>query len=393
MKRKICVVTGTRADYGLLYWLMREIDADPELELQIVATGMHLSPEYGMTVEIIENDGFSVSTQVEMLVSSDTPVGTAKSIGLGVIGFADAFAKLRPDVVVVIGDRFEMFAAAQAAFVARIPLAHIHGGELTEGAVDEAFRHAMTKMSHYHFVAAEPYRRRVIQLGEHPDRVFTVGAPGLDNVTRLSLLTRQELETALGWTFGARNLLVTYHPVTLGELDPEIAMRALFDALDVFPDVKLIMTAPNADAGGRAMRKLLEAYAAERTDRVLLVTSLGQLKYLSVMRLVDAVVGNSSSGIIEAPVFRTPTVNIGSRQDGRLRAKSIIDCNEDTDSIVKAIEKALSPGFRRSLTDVVSLYGTGNASEAIKRYLKVVPVNHVIKQFYDYPNGDNSSKD
>jgi UDP-hydrolysing UDP-N-acetyl-D-glucosamine 2-epimerase len=389
MKRKICIITGSRADYGLLYWLMKEIDADPELELQIVATGMHLSPEHGETVEVIESDGFSVSAKVEMLVSSDTSVGTAKSIGLGVIGFADAFSRLCPDIVVLIGDRFEMFAAAQAAYVSRIPLAHIHGGELTEGAIDEAFRHAMTKMSHYHFVAAEPYRRRVIQLGEHPDRVFTVGAPGLDNITRLTLLTREELESALGWTFGTRNLLVTYHPVTLGDSNPEIAMRALLDALDAFPDVKLIMTAPNADAGGLAMRKLLENYAAARAERVLLATSLGQVKYLSVMRLVDAVVGNSSSGIIEAPLFRIPTVNIGSRQDGRLRAKSVIDCNEDTDSIVKAIAKALDPEFRQSLSDVVSLYGTGHASKAIKEYLKVVPIHSVVKRFYDYPCDDH----
>lgn len=385
MNRKICVITGTRADYGLLYWLMHEIDDDPILQLQVVATGMHLAPEYGLTVGAIEADGFSIDARVEMLVSSDTPVGMAKSTGLGVIGFADVFARLQPDIVVLIGDRFEMFAAAQAALVARLPMAHIHGGELTLGAIDDTLRHCMTKMSHFHFVSSEPYRERVIQLGERPERVFNVGAPGLDHVTRLKLLSRDELENELGWGFGQLNFIVTYHPATLEPEEPEAATISLLEALDAFPHAKLVITAPNADAGGRSIRKLLEGYAAERADRVLFETSLGQVRYLSTLKLVDAVIGNSSSGIIEAPLFRTPTVNIGNRQDGRLKAQSIIDCAKDKNSIVQAIQAVLDKEFQQSLQDVVSLYGAGNASVAIMEYLKNVPLDQVVKRFYDYP--------
>jgi UDP-hydrolysing UDP-N-acetyl-D-glucosamine 2-epimerase len=380
--RKVCVVTGTRAEYGLLYWLMKEILDDPELQLQVVATGMHLAPEYGLTYHSIVADGFVIDATVEMQLSSDTPVGIAKSIGLGVIGCADALARLQPDVMVVLGDRYEILAAAQAALVARIPVAHIHGGETTEGAIDESIRHALTKMSQLHFVAAEAYRTRVIQLGEHPDRVFNVGALGVENITRLQLLDRAQLEESLDFQLGSPTFLVTYHPATLGESAPEAAMGELLAALDRFPEAKVVITKPNSDAGGRILAQMIDDYAIANPGRVAVFTSLGQLRYLSALRLVDAVIGNSSSGIIEAPAFRTPTVNIGERQTGRLKAASIIDCRESTDSIVAAIREALAPAFREGIKEDASLYGSGATAAQIRDRLKQAELL-TTKRFYD----------
>jgi len=386
MNRKIGVVSGTRADYGLLYWLLREIQADRELELQLYVTGMHLSPEFGETYKVIEADGIPIADKVEVLLSSDTNVGMAKSVGLGTIGFADSFARLRPDLVVLLGDRVEMFAAAQAALIARIPMAHIHGGELTEGVIDDAIRHSITKMAHYHFVAAEPYRQRVIQLGEHPDRVYNVGAPGLDHISRLSLLDRINLEHELGFTFGKPTFLVTYHPVTLGAEDPAEAAEELLAALDAFPDAQVILTMPNADAGGRVLLHRFEEYGGDNPNRVHAATSLGQLRYLSSLRWADVVIGNSSSGIIEAPAVGTPTVNIGERQAGRLRTKSIIDCRADREAIVESIQQALTPSFQEQASRVVPPYGMGHASSQIKEHLKRVPIpGDVVKRFFDLP--------
>lgn len=383
-RRRICVVTGTRAEYGLLSRLMHEIKADPALELQVIATGAHLSPEFGLTYRVIEEDGFTIDAKVEMLLSSDTPVGIAKSIGLGVIGLADAFGRLRPDIMVCLGDRYEILAAAQAAMAARIPIAHIHGGESTEGAIDEAVRHAVTKMSHLHFVAAEPYAKRVIQMGEDPLRVFNFGAPGIDNIKRLKLLSKAEFEASIGFELGAMSLLVTYHPVTLSNDGPEAALRELFTALDRFPEAKVVFTSPNADAGGRSIVEMIEGYAAKNPDRVKAVTSLGQLRYLSAMSHVDALVGNSSSGIIEAPALKKPAVNIGERQKGRLRASSVIDCGETADVIAGAIKKAVSPEFKETLGATVSLYGDGNASARIKDRLRDVVLDGIlIKKFHD----------
>lgn len=380
--RKICVVTGTRAEYGLLYWLMKKIQADNELQLQIIATGMHLSPEFGLTYKTIEEDGFIIDAKVEMLLSSDTPVGIAKSIGLGVIGFADALDRLKPDVMVVLGDRYEIMAAAQAALVARIPIAHIHGGETTEGAIDESIRHAITKMSQLHFVAAEPYRNRVIQLGEHPDTVFNVGALGIENIKRLQLLDRSRLEQSINFELGTSCFLVTYHPATLGAIEPAAAMQALLDALDLFPEAKIIFTRPNSDTDGRILIQMIDEYALLNKGRVAVFTSMGQLRYLSALQLADAVIGNSSSGIIEAPACNIPTVNIGNRQSGRLKADSIIDCQETTESIASAISKALSPPFREGVKQGVSLYGYGESASNIKDQLKRVSLNST-KQFYD----------
>lgn len=383
-KRKICVVTGSRAEYGLLYWLMKEIQDDSDLELQVIATGMHLSPEFGLTYRVIEEDGFIINAKVEMLMSSDTPVGITKSIGLGVIGFADVLDRLKPDIMVVLGDRYEILAAAQAAMVARIPIAHISGGEKTEGVMDEAIRHSITKMSHIHFVSAEPYRKRVIQLGETPKMVYNYGDPGLENIKRLKLLNRKELEKSLNFKLGAKNILVTYHPVTLSEKDSGEVINNLFKALDDYPEAKIIITKPNADTGGRVINRMIDEYARRQPDRVYACTSLGQIRYLSVMKYCDVVVGNSSSGIVEAPFMRKPTVNIGDRQRGRLKAQSIIDSDEIFDAIYSAIGKALSPEFQQLLSKFESLYGTGKVSHKIKELLKTVNLEGIVlKAFYD----------
>jgi GDP/UDP-N,N'-diacetylbacillosamine 2-epimerase (hydrolysing) len=325
MNRKICVITGTRADYGLLRWVMQGIKDDADLNLQIIATGMHLSPEFGLTYKAIEADGFEIARKVEMLTSSDTPLGIAKSMGLGMIGFADALNELNPDLMVVLGDRFEIFAAVATALVARIPVAHLHGGETTEGAFDEAFRHSITKMSHLHFVAADEYKQRVIQLGEQPEHVFLVGGLGIDNIKRLKLLGRNSLEADLGFKFGKKNLLITFHPVTLENSSAVTQMEALLAALVQLEDTQLIFTMPNADTDGRTLIKMVEQFASQHANAHAF-TSLGQLRYLSCIAQVDGVVGNSSSGLAEVPSFKKGTINIGDRQRGRLQATSIINC-------------------------------------------------------------------
>jgi GDP/UDP-N,N'-diacetylbacillosamine 2-epimerase (hydrolysing) len=382
-KRKICVVTGSRAEYGLLSWLMREIKADADLELQIIATGMHLAPQFGMTRDEILGDGFCIDAEVEMLLASDSLVGMAKSLGLGIIGLTDALARLAPDLVVLLGDRFETFAAAQSAMCLRLPIAHLHGGEATEGAIDEAIRHAVSKMAHLHFVAAEPYRRRVIQLGETPERVFTVGALGVDAIRKMALPTRAELESDLGFNFGEKLLLVTYHPVTLAN-DAGKPVEALIHALDNFPEAKIIVTGVNADAGRDAIAERFSSFASAHPNRVRLVNSLGQRRYLGVMREAAAVIGNSSSGVIEAPTMGVPTVNIGDRQRGRLRAASVIDCGEDANSISVAISQALSPEFRALLGTMEMPFGDGNAAPRIKKILKTHPLEGLLmKRFHE----------
>lgn len=384
MPRKLAVITGSRAEYGLLYWLLQEIQADSELELQLVVTGMHLSPEFGLTYRSIEQDGFRIAAKVEMLLSSDTPIGIAKSMGLGVISFADTLANLKPDIAVVLGDRYEIFAAVQAAMALNIPVAHLHGGETTEGAMDEAIRHSITKMSHVHFVAADAYRQRVIQLGESPERVFNVGGVALDNLKRLNLLNREQFETALDFKLAPLNFLVTYHPVTLSQTSAKASAQALLDALDAFPQANIIFTKANADAGGRIINQLLDEYAAAQPERVYLTTSLGQLKYLSAIQLVDVVIGNSSSGLIEVPALHKPTVNIGERQQGRLKAASVIDCTEDSSAIKQAIDYALSAEFQTQLPNIVSLYGQAGASLKIKEVLKNYNLHDILmKKFYD----------
>ncbi|MFN9622331.1 MAG: UDP-N-acetylglucosamine 2-epimerase [Cyanobacteriota bacterium] len=336
--RKICVVTGTRAEYGLLRWVMQGIQESENLDLQVIVTGMHLSPEFGLTVQELEADGFRIDRKVEMLLSSDTPVGITKSMGLGMIGFADALAQLEPNLLLVLGDRFETFAAASAALIARIPIAHCHGGELTEGAFDDALRHSITKMAYLHFVAAEEYRQRVIQLGEHPDRVFLVGNLGVEAIHRLNLLNREELEASLNFNLGPRNLLITFHPVTLEHNTSARQMEELLAALDDLEETHLIFTMPNADTDGRVLIKMLENYCSSR-PHAKAFRSLGQRLYFSCIKNCDGVVGNSSSGLLEVPSFKKGTVNIGDRQRGRIRERSVIDCEPDRESISRALKK------------------------------------------------------
>ncbi|MBF0232993.1 MAG: UDP-N-acetylglucosamine 2-epimerase (hydrolyzing) [Desulfamplus sp.] len=392
-KRKICVVTGTRAEYGLLYWLMKEIQEDSYIKLQIIVTGMHLSPEFGLTYQTIEQDGFKINEKVEMLLSSDTPAGIAKSMGLGLIGFADALVRLKPDILVLLGDRFEIFVAAQAGMVAKIPIAHIHGGETTEGAFDEAIRHSITKMAHFHFAAAELYRRRIIQLGESPKRVFNYGAIGLDNINKLKLLEKDDFEKAINFKLGSSSFLITYHPVTLGSIEVDKSINELFKAIDHFSNVRILFTKSNADTAGRKINQQIDEYAKKNPERVKVFTSMGQLLYLSAIKHTYVVIGNSSSGIIEVPAFLKPTINIGKRQQGRLRADSIIDCEENETAIVTAIKRALSSDFQEIIKKSVNPYGQGNVSFKIKEYLKNVSLhNIIIKRFNDIDYKDVSKK-
>jgi UDP-hydrolysing UDP-N-acetyl-D-glucosamine 2-epimerase len=382
-KRKICVVTGSRAEYGLLFWLMKEIDLDTDLQLQVIVTGMHLSPEFGLTFKQIEEDGFVINEKVEMLLSSDTPVGITKSIGLGTIGFADALERLKPDILVVLGDRFEILAASLAAMVARIPIAHIHGGELTEGVIDESIRHSVTKMSHIHFTAAEEYRKRVIQLGEQPDRVFNFGAIGIDNILKLDLPSKEQLSNDLEIDFSKSVFLVTYHPVTLESNTISRQVNELLLALDEIQDAQIVFTKSNSDTDGRIINQLFEDYVAKNKYRAKIYTTLGQKRYLACLKYSSLVVGNSSSGLIEAPLFKVPTINIGDRQKGRLKANSVIDCLPIKNEIVSAIFHSQSLEFRNRLKDVKSLYGLGGTSIKIKDKLKEVDITNILKKpFY-----------
>ncbi|MCG9051745.1 UDP-N-acetylglucosamine 2-epimerase [Laribacter hongkongensis] len=387
MTRKICVVTGTRAEYGLLRWLMQAIAQDPALQLQLLVTGMHLSPEFGLTWQAIEQDGFHIDRKVEMLLSSDTPAGITKSVGLGMIGFADALEQLAPDMLLILGDRFEILAAASAAMAARIPIAHLHGGEVTEGVIDEAIRHAVTKMSHFHFVASQQYRRRVIQLGEDPARVFAVGGIGLDSLARLPLMSRAELEAALSYRFQPRNLLVTFHPVTLEANTASAEFGELLAALHELQDTGLIFTLPNADTDSRALIRMVEDFVHSH-PAAHAYASLGQLRYLSCMKEVDGVVGNSSSGIIEAPSMHKGSINIGARQEGRTKALSVIDCQPDRSDIAAALSRLYSPDFQAQLPSVRNPYGEPGASDKIAALLGSLQLEGVLKKkFFDLDPG------
>jgi len=383
-KRKICVVTGTRAEFGLLQYLMEQINCSEQLELQIVATGMHLSPEYGLTYREINKAGFIINRKVEMLLSSDTPVGVTKSIGLALIGMADAFNELSPDFLVLLGDRYEALAAASAAMIARIPIAHIHGGEATEGLIDEAIRHSITKMAHLHFTAAEDYRKRVIQLGEVPDTVFNVGGMAMDHIERMDFLDRAAFESSLKFKLGERNAIVTFHPVTLENLSAEKQFRSLLQALDEFDEMKVIITKPNADTDGRILIKMIDEYVAQNPSKAIAFVSLGQLRYLSALNHVDIVVGNSSSGLLEAPSFKIPTINIGDRQLGRIKAESVIDCEPEKNAIKTAIRRALSNEFRPILRETVNPYGVGGSAESICKILETAEPELLLKKkFYN----------
>jgi UDP-hydrolysing UDP-N-acetyl-D-glucosamine 2-epimerase len=382
MTRKIAVFSGTRAEYGLLHFLLQDIAASDRLELQMLVSGAHLSPEFGETVREIESDGWRIDVKVEMLLSSNSAVGVVKSMGVGLIGFADALDRLRPDVLIILGDRFEALAVAQAALILKIRIAHVHGGEISEGAFDDAIRHAITKMASLHFVAAERFRRRVIQMGEQPSTVFNVGAIGLDHFTRSSRMPLAQLCASLGFQLRQPYLLVTYHPVTQLDEDPETAFAALLDALDQFPEHQILITYPNADNGGRALIGMLQDYAAARSARVCSVSSLGFKRYHSALGSAAAMIGNSSSGIIEAPAFAVPTVNVGARQRGRLAAESVLHCAPTADAIAAAIREALSDRFRLVCRAATNPYGQGDAAGQIVAVLESDPLPF-DKHFYD----------
>jgi GDP/UDP-N,N'-diacetylbacillosamine 2-epimerase (hydrolysing) len=382
---RICVITGTRADYGLLRWVIRDLVEAPDVELQVLATGTHLSPEFGLTEREILNDKVRIDERVEMLVSADTPTGIAKSIGLGVIGFADAFARLEPGAILVLGDRFEIAAAALAATPARIPIAHVHGGERTEGLIDEAFRHAVTKMSHLHFVATEEYRRRVIQLGEAPDRVFFTGAPGLDGFKRIDLPDRSALCDDLALRQESPLAVLTYHPVTLSSAEPTDELEPILAALSRFEGT-VIATYPNADTQGRQVIARLKQEAEARDGSFRLVASLGQARYLALLREAEFVIGNSSSGLIEAPSARTPTINVGDRQAGRVRGETVVDVAADPEAISAAIAAVREPAFRDIVNKATNPYGDGDASRRIVRILCETDFGNLARKvFHDLP--------
>ena len=383
MKRKVCVVTGSRAEYGILRTTLKKIKQAPDLQLQLVVTGMHLSPEFGFTRDEIEADGFEVSYDVDMLLSADSSSGIAKSIGLGIIGFADAFHQLKPDLVLLLGDRFEILAAASAALVAVIPIAHIHGGEVTTGAFDDAIRHSVTKMSSLHFTSTSQYRDRVIQLGESPDKVFNVGAPGVENIRHTRFLEKNQLEASLEMELTSDALLVTFHPVTLEPGQAKVDFQNLLDVLDRFKERQIIFTKANADTEGRIINTMIDSYVSRR-ESAYAFTSLGQTKYFSLLKHVSGVVGNSSSGIIEAPSFNVGTINLGDRQRGRVRAKSVIDCDSTFSGILSALEHLFSGNFTAGLADVVNPYEGGDSSQQIVEIIRHTALNSITKKhFYD----------
>lgn len=379
-RRRICVVTGSRAEYGLLYWVLRELSNAPEIELQLLVTGAHLSPRHGHTVDAIEKDGFAIASRVDIELDDDSSLGIARSLGLGITRYAQEFARLRPELVLVLGDRYEIFAAAQAAMLENLPLAHVAGGDSTEGAFDEAMRHGITKMAHVHFVTNAEAERRVRQMGEDPANIYLVGSPGIDTLLRLDLLDRAALEQALGRKLAARNLLITFHPVTLEPDGSRAQMQSLLDALESLgPDVGLFFTRPNADTGGRELATQLDAWVALHVNAIAF-DSLGQLRYLSLMRAVDAVVGNSSSGLYEAPSLRKAAVDIGDRQAGRRAAESVIHCEPEPRAIRAAIDRA----FTLDCRDVVNPYGDGQSAGRIADVLRSLtePRRLLKKKFY-----------
>jgi UDP-2,4-diacetamido-2,4,6-trideoxy-beta-L-idose 2-epimerase len=383
MSRKLCWITGSRAEYGQGHWLASDITADPNLTLQVVVTGSHLSARFGNTYQEIEADGFFIDAKVP-LPEEDVGVGMAKSVAAAMTGLAEALERLEPDIIIILGDRFEMLAAASAALFLRIPVAHLHGGEVTEGAFDESIRHAITKMAHLHFTAAEPYARRVAQMGENPDHIHNVGMAGLDALTRMKLMTRNELVASLGFSLRQHFFLITFHSATLSTTQPVEGVLSLLAALEAFPDHQLIITGVNADLGNTEIGKALRDFAETQTERVIYVDSLGFRRYLSLLKLADAVIGNSSSGLTEAPAFGTPTVNIGNRQKGRLRAASVIDCGETRNEILQAVRRVMDPMFLTSGIFAEPPYGGPGASSKIKNVLANVQLeNLIVKSFHD----------
>lgn len=385
--RKICVITGTRADYGILSGLMKKIATDPSLHLQVVVTAMHLAETFGLTYRDIEADGFVINEKVSFPLGDDSTEATSQGAGQATIGFTQAFSRLKPDIVLLLGDRIEMLAAATAALLNRIPIAHIHGGEATYGAFDDSIRHAITKMALIHFPTAQAYRRRIIQMGENPKRVFCTGALSLENIRHMSLLSKKQLEDSLGFHLGKPTFLVTYHPVTLERNSSRAHMKELLDALDTFPEAKIIFTYPNADPDNAVIRNLIDDYVEKNPDRTMASVSLGYIRYLSALSYVDAVIGNSSSGLIEVPTFKKPTINIGDRQKGRLLAPSVLCCADNKDAITESIHKALEPDFLKKIQTAPNPYEGDNPLGIICEVLRTISLDESVlkKEFYDLP--------
>ena len=382
--RKICVITGTRAEYGLLSNLMQKIKNDNDLQLQIIVTNMHLSPEFGLTYKEIEADGFIIDKKVHMLLSADNSNATVKSMGLAMIGFADAYEDLKPDLIIILGDRYEMLMAASAALIYKIPIAHIAGGEVTEGAFDDAIRHSITKMSHLHFTATEEYRKRVIQLGELPEHVFNTGAIGIDNIRHIKLLSKSEFEESINFSIGSKSLHVTFHPVTLENSSAEQQCKNLLSVLSKYTDYKIIFTLPNSDTDGRVIIQLVNEYVKNHPEQSIVVPSLGKLRYLSALKYITAMVGNSSSGIVEVPSFGIPTLNIGDRQHGRIAALSVTNCGTSVSDISEGMETILSDQSITSAKSVKNPYEKEGTAQEIFGIIKNYPLENIIKKtFYN----------
>lgn len=381
--RKICVVTSSRADYGLLKSVISCLDSDPKFNLQLIATGMHLLPKFGNTYKEIETDGFKIDYKIKMLSNSDTAEAIIKSMGKGSINFADVLVKIKPDLIIVLGDRFEILTVVSSALIASIPIAHLHGGESTEGLIDEAIRHSITKMSHLHFVATENYRKKVIQLGEQPNRVFNVGGLGVDRIKNTKLLNKKEIEKILNFKFANKNLLVTFHPVTLEKNNEERHFKQLLLALKLLKDTNIIFTLPNADKNGQIIIKLIKNFVRKNLNAKSF-SSLGQLNYLSCIQFIDGVIGNSSSGLLEIPTFKKGTINIGERQKGRVQASSIINCRPEKRSIELAIKKLYSKKFKLQLRKTINPYGNGGATKKIIKIIKNFNLDGILKkEFYN----------
>ncbi|WP_103579456.1 UDP-N-acetylglucosamine 2-epimerase [Campylobacter concisus] len=381
--RKICVVTSTRAEYGLLYWLLKEIKADSELELQIIATGMHLSPEFGLTYKEIEKE-FKIDKKIEILDYSHSKLDICTEMAKVYEKFAPAFSELKPDILVLLGDRYEIFGVAGVASIMQLPIAHIHGGETTQGAFDEAFRHSITKMSHIHFAATREYANRIIQLGEEPSRVFNVGGPGIENIKKLNLLNKDEFEKSINFKLAKKNILITFHPVTLENSSAKKQFSELLKAIDELKDTNFIFTKANSDIDGDVINKMIDEYISKNSQKAVAFASLGQLRYLSAIKFVDIVLGNSSSGLSEVPSFKKATINIGDRQKGRTRASGVIDVRPAKEEILAAIKRVYSKEFEQVLKNTINPYDGGNSSKKMVKILKEIELDDILKKkFYD----------
>ncbi len=382
-KRKICVVTGSRAEYGLLYWLLKEIRSDKKLKLQLIVTGMHLSPKFGSTYKEIKKN-FNIDKKINLQISSDTSIGISKSMSIAQSSFSRTLNKLKPDILLILGDRYEIFSAASSAMIARIPIVHIHGGETSEGSMDDYMRHCITKMSHIHFAATEEYRTRIIQLGESPSRVFNVGGMGIENIKRLKLLNKNEFEKAINFKLNKKNILVTFHPATLENNTSKLQFRELLAAINNLDNTNIIFTKTNSDLHGKVINQMIDQYISKNSKKSIAFYSLGQTRYLSALQFVDVVLGNSSSGLIEAPSFKIATINIGDRQKGRIKAKSVINCLPEKKSIQNSIKRAYSKNFQSLLKTVKNPYDNGFSSKKIVRVLNSIKIENILKKsFYN----------